>query len=249
MKKFLTTVLFSALFLFIQAQSTGTAAGSIGENSNMKSALGTISLDPFAVYDIDGNKKGFNYVDIGGSPFLFDDWRQANIYDDNLKKIASVKVRFNTYSNQIHFLDSKEQELIADKGSIKKIEILKNTNNEVELVLEKGFSSPKTSLTIDQFVQVLNEGHTQLIKQITNKIVEKDSLVGTVKVLKFSSSSFYFLETGVKCEPLKRIDQAEIFGLLTKKDVIESFEKNNKQKLRKEKDAIEFLNYYNSQNH
>ena len=245
MKKYLVVMLLSLSFNVIDAQNI-----SQGGATNTKSSLGSISLDPSAVYDIDGNKKGFNYADVGGSPFLFDDWRLANIYDDHLKKFAVVKVRLNTYSNQIHFLDSKGQELIADKDSIKRIEVLKKSgDNEVEFVFEKGFSAGKSLLALDEFVEVLNTGSVQLLKQVKNKIIEKDSLLGTAKIIKFSSLATYFLNTKTSCERLKRLDQPEIFALLSNKDIIAEFEKNNKQKLRKEKDVIEFLNYYNSYNH
>ncbi len=256
MKKYLVAILLSLSFAVVNAQNSGTLvfvpnSGPVNiiETVNMRSALGTINLDPFAVYDIDGNKKGFNYADIGGSPFLIDDWRLAIIYDVNLKKIAVVKIRFNTYSNQIHYLDNKDQELIADKGALKKIDILKADDKEVELILEKGFTSEKNKLANDQFLEVLNTGSVKLLKQITNKIVEKDSLVGTAKVIKFSSSVSYYLNKENSCERLRKLDQSEIFALLTNKDVVAEYEKNNKQKLRKEKDVIEFLNYYNSHNH
>lgn len=249
MKKYLVAILLSLSFNVIDAQGISLESQK-REAFNFKNSLGSISLDPLAIYGIDGNKKRFNYADVGGSPFLFDDWRLANIYDNHFKKIASVRVRFNTYSDQIHFLDSKEQELIADKDPIKKIEVLKKTgNDEVEFVLEKGFSAGNNLLTTDQFVEVLNAGSVQLLKQITNKVIEKDSLVGTTKVIKFSSSANYFLNTKTSCERLKRLDQAEIFALLSNKDILTEFKKNNKQKLRKEKDVIEFLNYYNSYNH
>jgi hypothetical protein len=251
MKKFVSLLLILVSFACTNAQTVQSSGiPTAGESSNFKSALGTISLDPYAVYDIDGSKKGFKYADIGGTPFLFDDWKSAVIYDTKLRKIAQVKVRFNTYSGQLHFLDAKDQELVADKEMIKRVEILKIENNgESEIVLEKGFVGNKNTLTPDQFVEVLNAGDVQLLKLTTNKIVQKDSLVGTMKILKFYPTDFYFLKVGNSCEKLKKLEASEVIALLPNKNVITAFESNKKLKLKKEKEIIEFLNYYNQNSH
>ena len=250
MKKLYPFIAILLVSFKVFAQPTGSAVPGLAESSNMKSALGTISLDPFAVYDADGKRKGFNYADVGGSPFLFDDWKLANIFDEKQRKIAQVKVRFNTYSSQLHFLDAKDQELVADKDLIQKVEILSSLNStDVEMILAKGFAAQKNALTPDQFVTVLNSGEVELLKLTTNKIVQKDSLVGTIKVLKFYPTDFYFLKVGSSCEKVKKLDAAEIVALLPNKNVITAFENSKKTKLKKERDIIEFLNYYNKNSH
>ncbi|MDE3143321.1 MAG: hypothetical protein KGL19_04155 [Bacteroidota bacterium] len=240
MKKYLSVIL---LLVFASAHSQ-----SINENFSISNTqMTTIQIDPTVVYDSDGNRKGMSYSEISGSPFLFDDWETAIVYDNNLKKIAVVKVKYNDYSGQIHFLNTNRQELVADKKQIKRVEVLKDTiKGEVKLVLEKGFSDNKNTLSPNQFVEVLNNGSNELLKQTVNKIIQVDSLFGTMKVNRFSTSVSYYLKTPTNCEHLKGLDHTEIVSSLPAKDVIAEFEKNNKHKLKKEKDIIDFLNYYNS---
>ncbi|HEX3025276.1 MAG TPA: hypothetical protein VHP12_08705, partial [Chitinophagaceae bacterium] len=169
------------------------------------------------------------------------------IYGNNLKKIAIAKIKYNIFSGEIHFLDNSNRELIEDKNQIKRVEILNDVQEgNVKLILERGFSDAKNTLLPNQFVEVLNNGSNELLKKITHKIVQVDSLFGTVKVNKFSTSVSYYLKTSTNCEHLKGLDHTEILSALPAKDVITEFEKTNKRKLKKEKDIIDFLNYYNS---
>lgn len=234
--------LIAAILFSVTARSQA-ANGNFNFNTQMTS----VQIDPNIVRDIEGRKIGLSYSDISGSPFLFDDWEPAAVYDNNLKRIAIVKIKYNIFSGEIHFLDNNNHELIADKNQVKRVEVLNDVKKgDVKLILEKGFSDSKNTLSPNQFVEVLNNGSNELLKKTTHKIVQVDSLFGTVKVNRFSTSVSYYLKTPTNCEHLKGLDHTEIISSLPAKDVIAEFEKNNKHKLKKEKDIIDFLNYYNS---
>jgi hypothetical protein len=250
MRKYFGLIVTMLICSFAEAQLNGSAAATPAESSNIKTGAQNFQLDPLAVYDIDGKKKLMSYADIDGSPFLNTDWQTAIIYDVRLHKTAVVKVRYNAYSDQIHFLDGKQKELVADKDIIRRIEILNDSaNNEVQCVLEKGFTGNKNALSPDQFVLVLNSGKTQLLKKLTTNIAQKDSVMGTIKITRFSTSATYFLQSGSNCEKLRNLNQSELFSLLPNKKVIEEFEKSNKKKVHGEKDLLAFLNYYNLNDH
>jgi len=241
------TLLFALVSIYsnIHAQSGLGSGGGSSEMSSFKSANMTLNIDPFGVVDRDGTMLGMRYADISGTPFLFEDWRLANIYDINNKKIAQVKVKYNTNTDQIHFLDEKEKELVADKSIIKKVEILINeAQNEPSISFEKGFTDTKNVLKSYQFVQILNEGSIQILKQFSNQILQKDSLFGTIKINKFSPNANYYLKTGSNVISLRKLDFEELSILLPNKELILNYSKN-KKKIKTEKGLVDLLVFYN----
>ena len=235
-------------FLMNSATNAQTGMGGSGssassEISSFKSANMSLNIDPYGVLDRDGKASSLKYADMGGSPFLMDDWKMATIYDINDKKMAVVKTRFNTNSDQIHYLDENEKEWVADKSIIKRV-VIQNENN-VPTIIEKGFTGTKNNLQPYQFVQILNEGHVQLLKQYINHVVQKDSLFGTIKVNKFSPFAIYYLKTGEHSViALRKLEQDELFTLLTNNNFIMNYTSKRK-KLKTENDFVEFINAYN----
>lgn len=247
MKNVISLTLFLLIFTNIYSQS-GSGNASNAEMSNFKTANISFNIDPFGVYDVDGLSKGMKYSDISGNPFLFGDWRKAILFDIGMHPIATLKVKYNSYSDQLHFLDAKETELVANKEVLKRVSLLYDSAEGLkEINLEKGFTDSKNILMPHQFVQVLNEGKVQLLKQIVNTIIRKDSLFGTIKVNAFSENTFYFLKyTLTSIEKLRKLDQSELYALLPNKAIIEEYQKK-KNKLKNEKDFINFLDFYNQQ--
>lgn len=247
MKNVISLTLFLLIFTNLHSQS-GSGNASSAELSNFKSANIAYNIDPFGAYDVDGMTKGMRYSDISGTPFLFGDWRKAILYDIAMHPIATVKVKYNSYSDQLHFLDEKEKELVANKDVLKRVTLLFDSADGLkEINLEKGFADSKNMLRPHQFVQVLNEGKVQLLKQNVNTVIRKDSLFGTIKVNAFSENTFYYLKyTPTSIEKLRKLDQSELYALLPNKTIIEEYQKKI-NKLKNEKDFIIFLSFYNQQ--
>jgi len=247
MKNVISLSFFLLIFANLHSQSVSGNAIS-AEMSNFKTANIAYNIDPFGAYDVDGLTKGMRYSDISGTPFLLGDWRKAILYDIGLHPIATIMVKYNSYSDQIHFLDEKETELVANKEVLKRVTLLLDSVEGLkEVNLEKGFTDSKNVLRPHQFVQVLNEGKVQLLKQNVNTVIRKDSLFGTIKVNAFSENTFYYLKyTPTSIEKLRKLDQLELYALLPNKLIIEEYKKK-KNKLKNIKDYIEFLNFYNQQ--
>jgi hypothetical protein len=244
MQKSLLLLLGVLAVTFNFAQS-GSGNASMGEMSSFKTANLTYNIDPFGAVDRDGTMKGMKYADISGSPFLVDEWRESIIYDAYYKIIGKVKIKYNTNSDQIHFLDLKEQELVADKNIIKRVAIIDPENKDkFSTILEKGFRDNNNKLQPPQFVEVLNEGNIQLLKQYFNHIVQKDSLFSTIKINKFSPFSIYYLKTANSIINISKLDYNSVINILPNKELIETYSKK-KKKLKSEEDFIEFLNFYN----
>jgi hypothetical protein len=238
------------LFIFIGFHSfsqsgMGNASSGASEMSSFKTANLNYNIDPFGTVDKEGTMRGMRYAEISGTPFLDEEWKEATIYDVQMKKIGMAKVRYNINSDQIHFLDLKDQELVADKSIIGKVTIQQKDNAAViETTLMKGLIDNKKTLKQEQFVSILNEGSIQLLKQYFSPVVQKDSLFGTIKINKFSPYSIYYIKSQNSIVALGQLDLSEISNLLPNKPLLIAYQKK-KRKIKSENDFIGLLKFYN----
>ena len=224
----------------------GSGTSSNPEISTFISADMNIILDRNSVIDKYGNKTAYNN-NIKGSPFLNDEWLNGTIYGLDLKKMAQVKIRLNTNGNQVHFLDMKNIELVVDKSKIKKVAIYDELNAD-SIYFENGFSDTKAELSKSTLVQVLNKGEVLLLKNHTNNVVKKDSLFGAINVYYFAPTFDYYLKNENNIvQKIKKIDTKTLFAILPNKEIMTNyFTQHNK--IKSEKEIIEFLNFYNLNN-
>lgn len=224
----------------------GSGTSSNPEISTFISADMNIILDRNSVIDKYGNKTAYNN-NIKGSPFLNDEWLNGTIYGLDLKKMAQVKIRLNTNGNQVHFLDMKNIELVVDKSKIKKVAIYDELNAD-SIYFENGFSDTKAELSKSTLVQVLNKGEVLLLKNHTNNVVKKDSLFGAINVYYFAPTFDYYLKNENNIvQKIKKIDTKKLFTILPNKEIMTNyFTQHNK--IKSEKEIIEFLNFYNLNN-
>src|ERR1041385_706106 len=130
------------------------------------------------------------YKDIEGTCFWDNKWNPAVLVGSQGKKIKLWKVRLNSYSNEIHYLDPSNEEFVLQKGIVRRILFLDPKDTTKITAVFQTFGTG----TNDDFVQVLNEGKVQGIKRLTttvkkigyNQYQNKD-------VYRFSSDKKYFL--------------------------------------------------------
>ena len=224
----------------------GSGTSSNPEISTFISADMNIILDRNSVIDKYGNKTAYNN-NIKGSPFLNDEWLNGTIYGLDLKKMAQVKIRLNTNGNQVHFLDMKNIELVVDKSKIKKVAIYDELNAD-SIYFENGFTDTKSELSNSTLVQVLNKGEVLLLKKHTNNVVKKDSLFGAINVYYFAPTFDYYLKNENNIvQKLKKFDINTLSAILPNKQIITNY-LTQKNKIKSEKEIIEFLNFYNLNN-
>ena len=224
----------------------GSGTSSNPEISTFISADMNIILDRNSVIDKYGNRTPYNN-NIKGSPFLNDEWLNGAIYGLDLKKMAQVKLRLNTNGNEIHFLDMKNIELVVDKSKIKKVAIFDESSSD-SIYFENGFTDTKKELISSNLVQVLNKGEVLLLKKYTNNVVKKDSLFGAINVYYFAPMFDYYLKNEKNIiQKLKKIDIKTLSTILPNKEIITNY-LTQKNKIKTEKEIIEFLDFYNLNN-
>ena len=238
------------LSLLIISINTKAQIGS-GSSSNPEISLFistdmNIILDRNSVIDKYGNRTPYNN-NIKGSPFLNDEWLNGTIYGLDIKKMAQVKLRLNTNGNEIHFLDMKNIELVVDKSKIKKVAMFDELSLD-SIYFENGFTDTKNELISSNLVQVLNKGDVLLLKKHTNNVVKKDSLFGAINVYYFAPMFDYYLKNEKNIiQKLKKIDIKTLSTILPNKEIITNY-LTQKNKIKTEKEIIEFLDFYNLNN-
>ena len=238
------------LCLLLVSVNTKAQIGS-GSSSNPEISLFistdmNIILDRNSVIDKYGNRTSYNN-NIKGSPFLNDEWLNGTIYGLDLKKMAQVKLRLNTNGNEIHFLDMKNIELVVDKSKIKKVAMFDELSLD-SIYFENGFTDTKNELISSNLVQVLNKGEVLLLKKYTNNVVKKDSLFGAINVYYFAPMFDYYLKNEKNIiQKLKKIDIKTLSTILPNKEIITNY-LTQKNKIKTEKEIIEFLDFYNLNN-
>src|SRR4030095_264766 len=139
-------------------------------------------------------KPGYN--EITGSPFYFDDWTNAVVTSPMVPDTGIIKVKFDLYSQDLHYLRPDNDVLIISKGFINSFRLLDSTGAVIASfrsdfpVIDKQSSNT--------YYQVVADGKTQLLKLISKKIVEhKNDLSGESRKEFTSYESYYVCKDGV----------------------------------------------------
>ena len=194
-----------------------------------------------ATFNTSGSVIGLKYSEIAGSPFSKSDYSIAALYKGE-KKLGTAPVKINLFKDEIYFLKG-EEELVLEEQGITKI-VFSNTGDTTTFL--RGY--PNIFLNgkkVDGFVQVMNTGRYELLKYTKKEVGTADSAMN-YKRYYFSETTHYFLKDMKKVERIKKLDDKNILPFLPKSNTLSEWIKTNGIDLRKEKDVILFLNYYNT---
>ena len=188
------------------------------------------------------------YENIKGSAFWSDEWKTATLYGFHANEKWEQPIKLNLATHEIYFKNKDGEELVINNGLVQKI-VFHDANDpaKIEAVFLYGLRPPFISnLTTDNFLQVLNEGNYQLLKEATRKVTEGDSLFGTLKKYFFTYETTYFISKKFIVTPLKKLNKENCLQALpVGKNSSEQWITQNKIDLRKEVDVVAFLNFVN----
>lgn len=186
------------------------------------------------------------YARIAGSPFWRDNWQLATLYVDT-KKLATLPVRLNLATNEIHFLENeKEYVLIDGKVSIVAFHPGSDSSRTTEVFLQHVPEILQLNKNFNGFIQVMNTGSYQLLKYLQRTVGSADSLFRTQKRYFFTDEPLYFLRFNQKIERIKKLRKENLLGFLPSASSYSSWITENNIDFKKEADVIRFLDYYNA---
>ena len=148
------------------------------------------------------------YEKIKGSAFWSDEWKVATIYGRTTKEKWEQKIKLNLASNEIYFKNQREDEQVVNDGFVRRIVLYDlNDSSKIEAQFLNGLQEPYTSFEkVDGLLQVLNDGKYQLLKQYSRRVMEGDSLFGTLKRYFFTYDTKYFIAYKYMITPLKKLN-------------------------------------------
>jgi hypothetical protein len=194
--------------------------------------------------------EGIDYSNISGSPFWSADWNMALLFLSENSAVKKNKVKLNFFTGEVHYMDEAGQELAAQTGLVKKIIFFDNKDTSKIAAVFQTFTdiNKKTvyNTEIEQpFCQVLNIGKVELLKLtlVTQRQAVNVPLGKTV--YSFHSNESYYLVKDNIVSPLKNLNKENILTPLTSTPAVEEWLTANKNKLKNEKDVINFLAFYN----
>lgn len=181
-----------------------------------------------------------NTASIAGTPYVDDKYVDGVIYYGD--KSLTTSMRYNAYEDLIEYKQNGKAVVLDPSLTIKRIKFGSST-----YITREYKASGKTKIG---YFQVLDSGKlTLLVKQKVTYLPAKKggNLDGSDQVAQFKRSPdifYYILENG----PTQEVENIKsmIEVLADKQDELTQFAKKEKISPRKEKELIQFVQYYNS---
>lgn len=145
--------------------------------------------------------------DIQGTPFLIDNWTDADLLLINGNSCKQVKLKLNIENDELNYLDSAKQTVVLKKGLIKTIHLFITQPGKTDtLVFKNGYPKIDNADTGTYF-QVLADGKITLLKLHRKAItVLKNDLSGQVEK-EFTTYTDYYVFYNNEIKLLKRNKQ------------------------------------------
>ncbi|WP_128548333.1 hypothetical protein [Larkinella soli] len=163
------------------------------------------------------------YVNIQGSPYLDEAWKNGALTTATNRSYDKLKIRFDTYAGELEYLQNG-QTYRLNPENVKEFRIADGN----ELVFRNGFAATGSN-TPNTFYQVLVDGPTKLLKQYKVNLMESKAYNSATGNREFQKQDWYFV-----AKPDGSVQRIQ----KTKKSVLAAFpeQKDRVEKLMKEKD-------------
>lgn len=234
-------ILYFLCFLFLNHFSLLAQQQSVENIDNLEGGGAIRFYDPTSISQ---KKVDLNYSDIRGTPFWNDNWKTALLVMKNGTAIKLGSVKLNLYTADVHYIDNKGIELVAETGSVERIIFYKEKDTSHVLSVFESF--PDIGESAFSYYRVLNIGKVQLLELIKSLVrtAEYDPLIGK-KVSSFITKSNYYISDNGNLLPLKTFGRSNILSIVHHDANTEEWLNQNSNKLKNESAVVSFLNYYN----
>lgn len=180
-----------------------------------------------------------------GSPFLYDEYRIADIHAANGQQYKGIKVKLNLAENSILYLSDKNEEMIAEIP-IKKIVLdAIGKSKPVTLISTRPILNEKGAPVFE----VLVDGTAKLLKKLTINYTDTRPYNEASVVRTYIQNNTLYAQTPkVGFQPQKIAKRkTDVLDLLSDKlKQIQSYMESNKLSCKNEKEIILVFEYYNT---
>jgi hypothetical protein len=231
-------ILFFYPAIFCQAQLQ-----SFEITSPMNPTGGIVRFNNYAALGQKNNDK-VDYSEVRGNCFWESEWNPAILIVKGGKAFKLQSAKLNLYTNDIHYLDNKGNELVAQNKVQNIVFYDRKDTTKLKAVFQHlaGFKIKDT----DFYAQLLVEGKTQFFKRKEVKLSKSKDVMLDHPDLRFNSEVHYYIEENGNLTLLKSISKENLFSIINAREEDEDWLKVNKNKLKNETDVIAFLTHRNS---
>jgi hypothetical protein len=189
------------------------------------------------------------YEGIKGTPYLFNEWKKGNIYLIDNTYINDVSIKYNIYTDDILYLNSKSGDsLIIDRSLINSFEITGDNSNN--LLLFKEISLRPYKKDKSTFVKVLYDGKSKFIVKYAKTFIKADykgAYSAGRKYDEYIDDQQYYIMKDDNTPAKIKLNKKSVTKVLSDKDdKIKSYLNEHKLALDNEDDVERLLQYYDS---
>lgn len=177
---------------------------------------------------------------VDGTPFFLDEWLKSTIITPQGKTYNNVQVKLDLMDGQLHYIDPKGMEFIANTP-IKEVVLYDSLHNKNFRFI----SSFSLRMLKGGWYMPLVEGKVSLFKSFDKTVREQKPYGSAVSEQRIVTKEKFILVYNDQAFYLK--NDKEVPSVLTeKKEELETFIKGQNKKLSLQDKLIETINYYNT---
>jgi hypothetical protein len=189
--------------------------------------------------------KASRYLNINGSPYLFDSWLPAIVELENGQSYK-LDVKYDLVAENLLFKDKKGDSLTF-MLPVKAFKFNLLPNNETSYTFKSGFPPTSSITNKETLYQVLYEGSLTLLKKTTKSIWEETTTYGTAnRVKNISAKTFYYVYDGISIKPVKNQKKAVLAAFGSKSAQVETFVKESHLDVSKDDDLVKVFTFFNA---
>ncbi len=210
-------------------------------------ALFLASITSQAQYMQDVNGKPLTsgkYVDVVGTPYLFENWTKGEVTLDNGKNHKDLDLKYDQIEGIVFFKGKNG----ADLGFTTPVKsfILYPNNAAMSFILVPEIKEKEAEK--DPYFEVLSDGKKVKLLKKTMKVIREGNSYGSATVTKkFSENiAYYLLKADGTYTKIKK-DKKSIAGALSDKSAeVEQYIKDNKTNFKEDSSVAAVVGYYNT---
>ncbi|WP_146624419.1 hypothetical protein [Larkinella arboricola] len=204
-------------------------------------ATGTRAQGVFLT-DVNGQVlQATKYVDVQGSPYLNEAWKEGTVMAATNKLYPNLKLRYDVYGAELEYQQNNQTYRLSP-GAMKEFRII----DSGEMIFRNGFAAVNNN-TPTTFYQVLVDGPAKLLKQFKVNMIENKPFNSATVTKEFQKQELYFVaKPDGTVQRIQKNKKSVLAALSDQKDRLEKVIKEQDLNLNDETGLIAVVERYNA---
>ncbi|MFD1144966.1 hypothetical protein ACFQ4C_27805 [Larkinella insperata] len=192
--------------------------------------------------DVNGQVlRATKYVDVQGSPYLNEAWKEGTVTAANNKSYPNLKLRYDVYGGELEYMQNNQTYRLSP-GALKEFRII----DSGEMVFRNGFAAVNNN-TPTTFYQILVDGPAKLLKQYKVNMTENKPFNSATVTKEFQKQELYFVvKPDGTVQRIQKNKKSVLAALSDQKDRLETAIKEKDLNLGDENGLMAVVESYNA---